>query len=67
MADWLERVARLAALSERVTTLSEGVKRLAGKVEDHEKRIVRIETIIEIAKPAEGVVLRIASPTTEGT
>jgi hypothetical protein len=56
---WFDRIARLAALSERVTTLTEGVKGLAGKVENHQTRLVRLETIIEITKP-DGGVLRIS-------
>ncbi len=61
MSEWFDRIARLAALSERVTTLTEGVKGLAGKVENHNTRLVRLETIIEIARP-DGALLRIASP-----
>jgi hypothetical protein len=56
---WFDRIARLAALSERVTTLTEGVKGLAGKVENHQTRLVRLETIVEITKP-DGGVLRIS-------
>ena len=59
MTDWFDRLARLAALSERVTTLTEGVKALAGKVEDHQARLVRLETIVEITRP-DGGVLRLA-------
>lgn len=59
MNAWFDRIARLAALSERVTTLTEGVKGLAGKVENHQTRLVRLETIIEITKP-DGGVLRIS-------
>lgn len=32
---------------------------LAGKVEDHQTRLVRLETIVEIARP-DGGVLRLA-------
>ncbi len=59
MTDWFDRLARLAALAERVTTLTEGVKALAVKVEDHQTRLVRLETIVEIARP-DGAVLRLA-------
>ena len=55
MTDWFDRLARLAALSERVTTLTEGVKALAGKVEDHQTRLVRLETIVEMTRPDGGV------------
>ena len=61
MTDWFDRLARLAALSERVATLTDGVKSLAKRVEDHQTRLVRLETIIEIARP-DGAVLRLSSP-----
>ena len=59
MTDWFDRIARLAALGERVSTLTDSVKALSKKVEEHQTRLVRIETIIEIARP-DGGVLRIA-------
>jgi hypothetical protein len=59
MADWFDRIARLAALSERVAVLTDGVKGLAQRLEDHQARLVRLETIIEITR-ADGSVLRIA-------
>jgi hypothetical protein len=58
VTDWFDRLARLAALAERVTILTDGVKILATKVEDHQARLVRLETIIEIIRP-DGGVLRI--------
>lgn len=59
MTDWFDRIARLAALSERVTTLTDGVKALAARVENHQSRLVRLETIVEITRP-DGGVLRLA-------
>lgn len=59
MSDWFDRLARLAALGERVATLTDGVKALAARVDDHQTRLVRLETIIEIARP-DGGVLRLA-------
>ena len=59
MTDWFDRIARLAALSERVTMLTDGVKALAKRVEDHQTRLVRLETIVEITRP-DGGVLRLA-------
>ena len=59
MTDWFDRIARLAALSERVSTLTDGVKALAKRVEDHQTRLVRLETIVEITRP-DGGVLRLA-------
>jgi len=55
VTDWFDRIARLAALSERVTTLTDGVKALAKRVEDHQTRLVRLETIVEITRPDGGV------------
>lgn len=65
MADWFERFARLATLADRISTLSDASKRLAAKVENHNERIVRLETIIEIARP-DGTTLRIAPPRPDG-
>jgi len=59
VTDWFDRIARLAALSERVTMLTDGVKALAKRVEDHQTRLVRLETIVEITRP-DGGVLRLA-------
>ncbi len=59
MTDWFDRIARLAALGERIAVLADGVKTLVVKVEDHEARLVRLETIVEIARP-DGSVLKIA-------
>lgn len=59
MTDWFDRIARLAALGERIAVLADGVKTLVAKVEDHEARLVRLETIVEIARP-DGSVMRIA-------
>ena len=66
MTDWFDRLARLAALAERVTTLTDGVRVLAGKVEDHQTRLVRLETIVEITRP-DGGVLRLAPTPPEAT
>jgi C4-dicarboxylate-specific signal transduction histidine kinase len=51
MANIFDRLARLAALGERLAILTDNLKNLISKVEDHEKRLVRLETMIEIAKP----------------
>jgi hypothetical protein len=52
-------------IEERVTTLSHTVRDLKavaeGKLADHERRLTRVETIIEIARP-DGSTLRIAPP-----
>jgi hypothetical protein len=59
MANIFDRLARLAALGERLAILTDNLKNLITKVEDHEKRLVRLETMIEIVKP-NGVTLRIS-------
>jgi len=58
MSDWFERIAKLAVLGEKFGLLAENIGKLQGKVEDHEKRLVRVETIIEVVRP-DGVTLRI--------
>jgi hypothetical protein len=60
VTDWFDRLARLAALGERVSTLTEGVSALAKRVEDHQSRLVRLETIVDIVRP-DGAVLRVAT------
>ncbi len=55
MTDWFDRIARLAALGERVATLTDSVKALSGKIENHQSRLVRLETMVEIARPDGGV------------
>lgn len=61
MTDWFDRIGRLVALSERVGGLTDRVTRLAEKTDNINTRLVRVETIIEIARP-DGAVLRIAGP-----
>lgn len=65
MTDWFDRIARLAALGERITVLADGVKTVLSKVEEHEKRLVRLETMIEIVRP-DGTTLRIAPQSAKG-
>ncbi|MGC8469291.1 MAG: hypothetical protein ACP5NI_05220 [Acetobacteraceae bacterium] len=63
MTDWFDRISRLAALAERLASLTEAIKTLATKVEDHQTRLVRLETIIALTR-ADGATLRLA-PTAE--
>ncbi len=63
MTDWFDRISRLAALAERLSSLTEAIKTLAAKVEDHQTRLVRLETIIALTR-ADGTTLRLA-PTAE--
>jgi len=58
MSDWFDRIAKLAVLGEKFALLADNIGKLQTKVEDHEKRLVRVETIIEITRP-DGSTLRI--------
>ncbi len=57
----------IVLIEERTKALDETMKSLKAKLDDklmeHEKRLTRLETIVEIARP-DGAVLRIASPKT---
>ncbi len=56
---------RIAAFGEKFALLADNLGKLQGKVEDHEKRLVRVETIIEIVKP-DGTTLRISPSAARG-
>lgn len=61
MVDWLTRFGEIVALNDRVRALGEGVAKLTAKIENHNERIVRLETIVEVVG-AGGSSLRIAPP-----
>ena len=58
----------IVLMEERIKGLDEAMKSVKSKVEggltDHERRLTRLETIIEIARP-DGAALRIAPPSGE--
>lgn len=58
----------IVLIEERTKALDELLKAVSAKVEaglaDHEKRLVRLETMVEITRP-QGGVLRIAPPSDE--
>jgi hypothetical protein len=58
MSDWLDRLMKLAVLGEKFALLADNLGKLQSKLEDHEKRLVRVETLIELTKP-DGTTLRI--------
>jgi hypothetical protein len=58
MSDWFDRIAKLAVLGEKFALLADNIGKLQTKVEAHESRLVRLETIIEISRP-DGTTLRI--------
>ena len=61
----LSGLKTVVLIEERVTALSAAIKELKtaaeAKLADHESRLTRMETIIEIVKP-DGGTLRIAPP-----
>jgi hypothetical protein len=61
----LSSLKTIVLIEERTKTLDEAFKGLKAKIDhslaDHEKRLTRLETIVEITRP-DGGVLRIASP-----
>ncbi len=66
----LSGLRTIVLIEERTRSLDDGLKGLKTKIEgslsNHEARLVRLETIIEIARP-DGAVLRIAPGPTEAT
>jgi hypothetical protein len=61
----LSGLKTVVLIEERVTTLTTTLRDLKstaeGRLNDHERRLTRLETIIEIARP-DGATLRIAPP-----
>jgi hypothetical protein len=59
----LSGLRTIVLIEERTGSLDDGLKSLKSKIEtslgNHEARLVRLETIVEIARP-DGAVLRIA-------
>jgi hypothetical protein len=58
MTNWFDRIAKFAVIGEKLALLDDNISKVQTKLEDHEKRLVRVETIIEIARP-DGSTLRI--------
>jgi len=65
MSDWLDRLMKIAALGEKFNHLTDNLGKLQTKLEDHEKRLIRVETLIELTKP-DGTTLRILPGGTSG-
>jgi hypothetical protein len=59
----LSGLKTIVLIEERTKLLDEALRSIKAKVEtsvtDHERRLIRLETLIEIARP-DGAVLRIA-------
>lgn len=60
LKDILAGLKTAIELNGKLVAVSDSVKALAEEVRDMDRRLVRVETVIEIARPAEGAVLRIA-------
>jgi hypothetical protein len=63
--DILSGLKTTIELNGKVTSVANAVDRLATDMRDLDRRLVRVETIIEIARP-DGGVLRIAQDPSKG-
>ena len=59
--DILDGLKTAIELNSKVVSVGHAVERLATEMRDLDRRLVRVETIIEIARP-DGSTLRIAPP-----
>ncbi len=50
LTDALATTKKILLVSEELDRISEDLKSLSGAVADHERRLIRMETVIEIAK-----------------
>ena len=57
LADALATTKKILLVSEELNRLSEETKALSRTVADHEGRLIRIETIIDIARQGSGMTL----------
>ena len=62
--DILDGLKTAIELNSKVISVGNAVERMATDVRDIDRRLVRVETIIEIARP-DGATLRITPPTGE--
>lgn len=46
----LDGIKDLLVMREEVTRLADGTKELGRDIRDHERRLIRIETLIEVAE-----------------
>lgn len=47
-------VRKIVLMEHKIDSMIERVDRLAGFAEDHEKRLIRIETLVEVAQGRSG-------------
>ena len=64
--DIMAGLKTVVELTGKVETLERNVDKLSGHVDDVDRRLVRLETIIEITRN-DGATLRIAKPGPEGS
>ncbi|TWB48693.1 hypothetical protein [Nitrospirillum viridazoti] len=64
LKDILNGLKTTIELNSKVVSVSNAVSELTKDMRNLDRRLVRVETIIEIARP-DGAVLRIANPTKE--
>ncbi len=66
----LSGLRKIVMIEERTKVLDDALRAMKAQVErqiaDHEKRLIRLETIVEIARP-DGAVLRIARDESSGS
>ena len=60
LGDIMAGLKTVVELTGKVERLERNVDKLAGKVDDVDRRLVRVETIIEVTR-SDGATLRIAS------
>lgn len=61
LGDVMTGLKTVMGLTDKVETLTRNVDKLASEFRDMDRRLVRIETIIEVTRN-DGAVLRIAKP-----
>lgn len=54
MAGWKELLLDMLKLTDEVKRLNKDIDRLEGHVVDVDKRVVRLETLVEVAKMHQG-------------
>lgn len=49
-SDLRDSIRKIILMQDKIDRLAQGVDRVASEVMDHEKRLIRIETLIEVAQ-----------------
>ncbi len=53
-SDFAEQIRRIILMQDKIDRLADGVSGLSDQIMDHEKRLIRIETMIEMAQEQSG-------------